>query len=293
MKQTSSAKRLQRGGFTLVELLVVIVVIGILAAGVFRMMNAANTKSAIAKTTSQVHALASLLEEYKAIYGEYPIVSAQYTYNDEPIGYAALEFRFVTEEGDDAHPKSGNGIIQKIPSGLTFKIKDGSSTRTVVPNFARGKGDEITFGLCSHFVPRATIINEEASSDLVSSYYATQYKSPVSGSPYELEMKGINNNNALQLTIVKEKADPHLQQIYRSFRRLVNSGLAYAGTTMNIDTGSARYSAGANNDAWGRALVYRNDGGAGEIVSAGPDGVFGTADDITSGGSGVDEADED
>lgn len=287
----ASSRRL-RGGFTLVELLVVIVVIGILAAGIFKLMGSANSKAEVAKTTAQVHAIASLLEEYKAIYGEYPIVSAQYTYNDDPIGYAALEFHFVTEEGDDAHPSYGSSGSEPGASGMKFKIKDGSSTKTVTPSFARGKGDEMTFGLCSHFIPRATTIEREASDNLTT-YYRRQFQSPASGSPYELELKGIAQGDALKQTIVKETADPNLQQIYRSWRRLQKDGMVYAANVTNIDTGSARYTAGANADAWGRALVYKTDGGAGEIVSAGPDGIFGTADDISSGGASVDEADED
>ncbi len=281
-----------RRGFTLIELLVVIVIIGILAGGVFMMMNSANSKAAIAKTTAQVHALASLLEEYKAIYGEYPIVTAQYTYNDKPIGYAALEYRFVTEEGDDAHPSYGNSGNSSSSSGLKFKIKDGTSTRTVTPKFARGSGDEMTFGLCSHFMPRATTILNNISDDL-KTYYRRQFQSPKKDSPYELEMKGLNASDALSTTAAKEAVDPHLQQIYRSWRRLLSDGMVEAGTYTNIDTGSSRFIAGATEDAWERTLVYKNDGGAGEIVSAGPDGIFGTADDISSGGTSVDESDED
>lgn len=291
MRASLSGSRV-REGFTLVELLVVIVVIGILAAGIFKLMGSANSKAAVAKTTAQVHAIASLLEEYKSIYGEYPMVSAQYLDNDEPIGYAALEFRFVTEEGDDAHPSYGTSGSSAGSSGMRFKINNGSSTKTVVPTFARGKGDEMTFGLCSHFMPRATTIKNNISDDLVT-YYRRQFQSPASGSPYELELKGINASDALGQTAVKEAADPNLQQIYRSWRRLEKDKMVYSGNYTNIDTGSARYIAGANNDAWGQPLVYKNDGGAGEIVSAGPDGIFGTADDISSGGASVDEGDDD
>jgi hypothetical protein len=39
-------------------------------------------------------------------------------------------------------------------------------------------------------------------------------------------------------------------------------------------------------------LRYRNEGGAGEIVSAGPDGKFGTSDDISSSGAAVEEDDD-
>lgn len=281
------------GGFTLVELLVVIVVIGILAAGVFKMMGTANNKAAIAKTTAQVHAIASLLEEYKAIYGDYPRVTTQYLYDDEPIGYAALNYHFVSGEGDDAHPSYGNSGTSNTPSGLQFRIRTKSgSVRNVNPTYACGTGDEITFGLCSHFVPRATLIREFAKDEL-RSYYTRQFQKPKGNSPYELEMRGNGSSDALNQAIVKESVDPNLQQIYRAWRRLEKDGVVVAQDLYYEETGTTRFNAGASNDAWGRPLVYKNDGGAGEIVSAGPDGIFGTSDDIASGGAAVDEGDED
>ena len=284
----------KRGGFTLIELLAVVVIIGILAGGVFLLMRTSNTKANIAKTTAQVHAIASLLEEYKAIYGEYPVVTTQYTYNDKSIGYAALDYHFIVREGKGVHVSYTASGSAPLSSGMTFKIKDGTSTRTVTPKYTRGVGDEMTFGLCSHFMPRAGTILNKAGNDL-KPYYNRQFQEPKSGSPYELEMRGLGTgaSNALELTAAKEEADPHLQQIYRSWRRLVKDGFVYATVFVDVNSETMWFTGGAEQDAWGHSMVYKNEGGSGEIVSAGPDGIFGTADDITSGGAGIDEGEED
>jgi general secretion pathway protein G len=44
--------------------------------------------------------------------------------------------------------------------------------------------------------------------------------------------------------------------------------------------GGTIYLTGEPRDAWGKPFRYRLEGGLAAIESAGPDGVFGTADDI-------------
>lgn len=253
----------QRAGFTLIELLVVIVIIGILAAGLFRMIRAARDKAAIAETTAQIHAIATLLEEYKAIYGDYPVVS-----DTDSDGYAPLDFRFVSESGSPGCKYCG------------FKTVTNSNN-----------ADEIQFGLCSHFVPRATVISEAVSDELLS-HYKEMYRNPAADTPWATEIRGLKNaSDALGATAANEAADNNLQQIYRTWRRLQKDGLVESGETVCVECGAQRYTAGAKKDAWEHDLKYRNDGGAGEIISAGPDGAFGTADDITA--SGIADDDED
>lgn len=253
-----------RAGFTLIELLVVIVIIGILAGALFMMVGAARNKSAIAETTAQIHAIATLLEEYKAIYGDYPVVS-----ETDSNGYASLDFHFVTESGNPGCKYCG------------FKAVTNSN-----------HGDEIAFGLCSHFVPRATVI-EDSVSDELKGHYNEMYRNPAANTPWATEIRGLKNtSDALGATLANETADTNLQQIYRSWRRLAKDGLVKSDVTVCVECGAQRYTAGAKADAWERALRYRNDGGAGEIVSAGPDGKFGTADDITASGAAVVDDDD-
>ncbi len=286
-------KKETKKGFTLIELLVVITLIGILSAGVFLLMRSAGNKAKVATTTQQVQALAGLLERYKNEYGDYPYVSAQYLdSNDDPIGYARVEFHFVSKEGDDVKLSYGSSdSITKVGSGQTFKIHDGNGERTIRDaRYIRGDKDEMTFGLCSHFLPKANTIRSN-SMDNAKSYYERQYDAPQEDTPYAVEGMTGGGNNALDTAATNENLFP--SQVYTEWKRLVKDNLVYAQNAVNIDTGSMRFTAGAHDDAWGNPLVYRNEGGAGEIVSAGPDGIYGTADDITSGGGAVNEGDDD
>jgi prepilin-type N-terminal cleavage/methylation domain-containing protein len=264
----ASAKR----GFTLIELLVVIVIIGILAGGIFMMTRSANTKSAEAKTIAQVHAIATLLNEYKAIYGDYPLVT-----DADAEGYSSLNFTFLV-----------NSASCDVCGAEMVRYNQGDACAN----------DGVAFGLCSHFIPRATTIRTSTSGTNMADYYESQYKEPSKGSVWEKELSTAYKDTycgasgLLSTLSAQEARDLNLQQIYRSWRRLKNQGMVFETVFGCEECDVARYSAGAEADGWGRGLRYRNEGGAGEIVSAGADGQFGTADDIVSGGSAVDEDDD-
>ena len=264
--QEKMLKQALKRGFTLVELLVVIVIIGILAGGIFMMTRSANTKSAEAKTISQVHAIATLLNEYKAIYGEYPLVTDA---DDE--GYASLNFTFLV-----------NSASCNVCGAERVQYSEGSACAN----------DGVAFGLVSHFIPRATTIASSTAGTNMEDYYKSQFKKPSKNSVWSKELRGTRDGNTLDKTRAYEAVDLNLQQIHRSWRRLKNQGLVFENIFGCEQCDVARYSAGAEADGWGRGLKYRNEGGAGEIVSAGPDGRFGTADDIVSGGAAVDEEDD-
>lgn len=254
--------RLSRAGFTLVELLVVVVIIAILASGVFLMMRAGGDRAGIAKTTAKVHAVASLLEAYKAAYGSYPQVMTGV--GDD--GVASVTFSFVCDPGSDdsvMDPNTGGGSL--------------------------GDANKITFGLFSHFMPRATTINANAG-DRMRPYYESKIRTPDSGSVWEIEYRGGTQGN-LRMLAAEEGADPYLSEVYREFRRLQADGLVSAGPVIYPDTGKEVFVATAS-DAWDRSLYYRMDGSVGEILSAGPDGVVGTDDDISSAGAGGSDDDE-
>ena len=67
-------------GFTLIEILVVIVIIALLSGMVFRMTKVTDERTRKAKTVKSLEAFAAILEEYKAEYGKYPPASGAVTY---------------------------------------------------------------------------------------------------------------------------------------------------------------------------------------------------------------------
>ncbi len=79
----------QSSGFTLIEMLVVIVIIVILMGVVFKLSKGAMTKATYAKEVKRVAILRTLIEEYHAEYNLYPPVPA-YTVNGkltQPVNF--------------------------------------------------------------------------------------------------------------------------------------------------------------------------------------------------------------
>ena len=77
-------------GFTLVEMLVVVLVIVILSAMTLRTVGVIGRNNDISKTRARVERIATACEEFKAIYGKYPPVSFY------PGGAQPLELEFAT-----------------------------------------------------------------------------------------------------------------------------------------------------------------------------------------------------
>jgi len=63
-----------RDSFTLIELLIVIVVMGVLAGLVFKLMNSADKRQKMAVCIQRLERLSHAIEEYKSEYGQYPPV---------------------------------------------------------------------------------------------------------------------------------------------------------------------------------------------------------------------------
>ena len=247
--------RKAKRGFTLVEVLAVVVIMAILAAGVFMMMGAGDTKSKIAETNAQIQALTSLLEDYRNLHGDYPYVTSV-----DKDGYANLNF--------------------------TFKVQDGDSC-TECGN-APGS-DQAAFGLAARFVPPATTIYNMTANTNMASHYESCYSNPGSQSSEVWERELGSKGDTLQNVMMNEASDSNLDRINRAWRRLENQKLVYSGVSHCTFCQAEVYSAGVNKDAWDQALKYNT--GTKAIVSAGPDGKFGTDDDISGAGTGTEDED--
>ncbi len=72
---TTKPKQVNREAFTLIEMMVVVAVIGVLIAGVFRLMGAAGENNNKAKTIARLQRLQNALSGFYAEYGTYPPVT--------------------------------------------------------------------------------------------------------------------------------------------------------------------------------------------------------------------------
>jgi len=134
-RKTQNMKR--NAGFTLVEMLVVIVIILVLMGVVFKMTRPSASKQAEAETVAKLERLKAVLEEFYAEYGQYP-----------PVPY----YKNVGNRLDDAAPR--DAPVQ--PLGYEYPWKDGMRS-DMTGKFADQTWDTApiyTFGLMSFLLPR-------------------------------------------------------------------------------------------------------------------------------------------
>ena len=107
----------QLSGFTIVELLIVIVVIGILAAITIVAYNGIQDRARNAQRVSDVNTIQKALEQYKALNGTYPPTSAssaatiQSVCSSVATGYG---YSFVPD-GTWLKPLIDQGIVSRVP----------------------------------------------------------------------------------------------------------------------------------------------------------------------------------
>lgn len=92
-------------GFTIVELLIVIVIIGVLAALVIVAYNGTQTRANVSKMQTDLRSMVKLLELYKADNGSYPATSN---------GSGGFNHRYGRMQGDNFIP----GLVPTYASSL-------------------------------------------------------------------------------------------------------------------------------------------------------------------------------
>ncbi len=101
MAHEAQSKARSTGGFTLVELLVVIAVILILAGITFGISRGVQNAQARAKAKAELAVLSQALEQFKSRYGDYPWLNSEDPYRTKNLAFA-LSGRLVFErDGDD------------------------------------------------------------------------------------------------------------------------------------------------------------------------------------------------
>ncbi len=96
-----------RRGFTLIEILIVVVILGILAAIVIPQFSSASNEAAISSVRSQLQTLRSQVELYRVQNGQYP-ANGQIGFDAEGNSIA------VAAENGFAQLQSG-GYLQRLP----------------------------------------------------------------------------------------------------------------------------------------------------------------------------------
>ncbi len=138
-------KHSRKGGFTLIEMLVVCLIVVLLAGLVFKMVGAMGRNNDIADTRGKLEMVANALEEFKSIYGKYPPVRLYPTSRGmEPL--MMYEFPQPDTYGDPDDPDAQRATAQR----MIKQYKQGKMSQWDI----NGLGGIFSFGLCSFFVPR-------------------------------------------------------------------------------------------------------------------------------------------
>ena len=233
----------RRGGFTLVEMLVVVIIIGILAAMILGLMRVVGTWSTKTQTTERLAKVRAAIEEYYAEYGKYPPVP-EYSGAGQPFGY---EYPIT------------NGM--NSPAYACFDVSaTGATPWSTQPVF--------TFGLMSFLVTRysdhaGNIHGPPDWHQLLNLHQWTDYN-------YRRDQDNPRDVAAIR------RWTPYIADIIenRSASHLINNAPpGYTNAYLTV------------RDGWGNDLRYesRPPYQIYKLSSAGPDGRFGTDDDISVG----------
>ena len=267
---------MKRSGFTLIELMVVILVIALLAVMVFRMVSAVGKGNDKAKTRATLEKVGHALEEFKAQYGKYPPVPSYGS--GQPMAY---EFPNRSSRGWGDNPEAtAQQFLNYEKSGGTIQWGSGSNC-----------GVFYTFGLVSFFLPRYNGTADKGPKKLVGVANRQQ-----SGGDSLAQWRDFNKK-------VSNKIGDSAKDLNacRKILPYLDGGIDEAG---NIDFGLiSRWDSGARRlncstveivvtnfyytiiDAWEHEIQYisRPPYESYVLRSAGPDKQFGTDDDIVAG----------
>ncbi len=232
----------KRAGFTLIELLVVVVIISILIAGMFRLMRLAGDQSDKSSTAHKVHALMSLAEMYKGIYGTYPEGDS-----------GSIEFKFLIDNRD------GGSIDSKEKRLATFGFLSNFVPRAkFIQDAMTATPDKGLKSVYQDGITRAV------------GQFQTAF-SPSEG-----------GGDILNLYSKAEDHDPYVKRLHARLKEFIREGIVMDGLIQPDPKKRIIYRAMTALDAWERPLRYTVSGENAVIYSAGPDGTDHTADDISS-----------
>ena len=135
MNTHHSTAKYKRSGFTLVEILVVIVIIGILAAITVGGVGFYNKKAAQSKTQVFVASVSRALGEYRSDEGQYPTDGADGSERSSEILYETL-FGDANGDGDsDENATIYLDTFNPTLSGPALNVREKSNSYTLIDGF--------------------------------------------------------------------------------------------------------------------------------------------------------------
>lgn len=269
---------MKRSGFTLIELMVVVVVISLLAVAVFRMVAAVGKGNDKAETRARLEKVGHALEEFKAQYGKYPPVPS-YGKN-QPMGYEFPTLDCVAWGDVDKEAKAKQFLRYEQEGG---EIHWGSG-----PNC----GVFYTFGLVSFFLPRYNRTADQGPKTLAGVTGGSQSSGGAlkQWRKWNTKVSGKIGDSERDLNACR-KILPYLDGGIDAYGK-IDYGIIHQGQSsarpLNCDYVSTIVVTNCYYtilDAWERELQYvsRPPYESYVLRSAGPDGEFGTDDDLVAG----------
>ena len=107
MRKSMVQRTQPRAGFTMIELMVVLAVVGILVMGMFRLMGVTSGKAKYSETVATLERVKNALSGYYAIYGCYPPVKTSYA----PLDPDANDFEEYWDEKSSEEVKDQHGVV--------------------------------------------------------------------------------------------------------------------------------------------------------------------------------------
>lgn len=300
-----------KSGFTLIELMIVIAIIGILLGATFKLMGVAQDAKARAVTTARLERLQNALSGYHSAYGMYPAV---------PI-YQNPELQQLTTDSDtgdalsSGSPKAATTCARAQPMAFEYptpisldemvegrtKLQNILNSDTAISinkvvdsldpddtSWSNYKG--FKFGLMSFILPRVAIVGlpDSAQGPLSEVFLKAQWRAnnPISkmpnGTPSQLLVNQLSRQQDLELEC--KRWLPNLENMVSSFKKDIygikigaggGHGLVKRGKKEADSSENTIYLAQTTiTDGWGREFFYYSapPHQSFRIWSAGPDG---------------------
>ena len=267
---------MKKAGFTLIELMVVILVIALLAVMVFRMVAAVGKGNDKAATRATLEKVGHALEEFKAQYGKYPPVPSYGS--GQPMGY---EFPNRASRGWGDNPEAtAKQFLNYEKTGGEIHWGNGNNC-----------GIFYTFGLVSFFLPRYNKTAEMGPQNLTGVGTTGQHGdgSLAQWRSFNKKVSTRIGDSAKDLN-ASRKMLPYLDGGIDAYGN-IDYGIIHRGESGARTLNCSAVEIVVTNyyytilDAWEREIQYvsRPPDESYVLRPAGPDGSFGNEDDIIAG----------